>query len=63
MTPEGRLNALTVRHRALARSLKLPHGEILDLKSRARLDGENIRALLRIAEARDRRLRERSGGE
>jgi len=37
-------------------NLELTHREIQDLQKLARQDGENIRALARIAEIRERRL-------
>jgi hypothetical protein len=49
MTLDERIEALTM-------NLELAHREIQDLQKLARQDGENIRALARIAEIRERRL-------
>jgi len=49
MTLDERIEALTM-------NLELAHREIQDLQKLARQDGENIRALARIAEIHERRL-------
>ena len=56
MTIDERIEALTM-------NLELAHREILDLKELARQDGENIRALARIAEIHERRLSSLEGDE
>jgi hypothetical protein len=44
------------RHEALAQTVELLSRDIADLKIAAQQDGENIRALARIAEIHERRL-------
>ena len=56
MTIDERIEALTM-------NLELAHREIQDLKVIAQQDGENIRALARIAEIHERRLTDIEGGE
>ena len=56
MTIDERIEALTM-------NLELAHREIQDLKELARQDGENIRALARIAEIHERRLSSLEGDE
>jgi archaellum component FlaC len=63
MTIDERIEALTM-------NLELAHRDIMDLKSAAatlhataQQDGENIRALARIAEMHERRLTQLEGGE
>jgi hypothetical protein len=51
------------RIEALTMNLELAHREIQDLKVIAQQDGENIRALARIAEIHERRLTDIEGGE
>jgi hypothetical protein len=77
MTFEERMDALTARHEALAMNMELighdverlrEHAEstnrsIDKLLETARQDGENIRALARIADMHDRRLSNLEGGE
>jgi AMMECR1 domain-containing protein len=70
MTPEERLDKLTERHEALTMNLELFHremqdlrGAVGDLRATAERDGENIRALARIAEIHERRLTDLEGGE
>jgi len=63
MTPGERLDKLTERHEALTMNLELFHREMQDLKATAERDGENIRALARIAEIHERRLTDLEGGE
>jgi hypothetical protein len=56
MTIDERLEKLTERHEALT--------QMAELMSRIRQqDGENIRALVRIAEIREKRLTGIEGGE
>jgi hypothetical protein len=47
----------------LTMNLELAHREIQDLQKLARQDGENIRALARIAEIHERRLSTLEGDE
>ena len=54
MTIDERIEALTV-------NLELVSRDIRDLKIAAQRDGENIRALLRTADLRERRLSRRDG--
>ena len=56
MTIDERIEALTM-------NLELAHREIQDLKVIAQQDGENIRALARIAEIHERRLTDIEGEE
>jgi hypothetical protein len=56
MTIDERLEKLTERHEALTMNLELLHRDVQDLKIAAQQDGENIRALARIAEIHERRL-------
>jgi hypothetical protein len=51
------------RIQALTMNLELMSHEIEGLKVIAQQDGENIRALARIAEIHERRLTELEGGE
>jgi hypothetical protein len=55
MTIDERIEALTQRHEALTMNLELIGHEVETLLAAAKQDGENIRALLRIAEMRERR--------
>ena len=77
MTTDERLDRLTERHEALAQSLEILTADvhetqsnvkaiaasIKDLLAAAKQDGENIRALARIAEIRERRLTAVEGGD
>jgi len=56
MNIDERLEKLTERHEALTLHLEQLTRDIQDLKLAAQQDGENIRALARIAEIHDRRL-------
>ncbi len=60
MTIDERLEKLVERHEALTMNLELLHRDIQDLEITSQQDGENIRALARIAE---RRLTQLEGGE
>jgi hypothetical protein len=51
-----RIDALTRRHEALTMNLELMGRDIEGLKIAAQQDGENIRALARIAEIHERRI-------
>jgi hypothetical protein len=50
MTVDERIEALVQRHEALTMNLGLLTHDVRDLKTAAQQDGENIRALARIAE-------------
>jgi archaellum component FlaC len=63
MTIDERLDRLTERHEALTQTVELIAAELQTLRVLAQQDGENIRALVRIAENRERRLTEIEGGE
>jgi phage-related minor tail protein len=56
MTPDERIEALIQRHEALTMNLELLTRDVQDLKTAAQQDGENIRALARIAEIHHERL-------
>ena len=63
MTIDERLDRLTERHEALAQSLEILTADVREMQSTAKAlletakqDGENIRALVRIAEIHERRL-------
>lgn len=51
------------RHETLTLSLELLTRDVQDLKATAQYDGENIRALARIAGIHEPRLTELEGGE
>ena len=55
MTIDERLEKLTERHEALTQSVALLHRDVQGLYALAQQDGENIRALARIAEIHERR--------
>ena len=63
MNIDERLEKLAERHEALAQTVEILTRDIQDLKSIAEQDGENIRALARIAEIHERRLTHLEGGE
>jgi hypothetical protein len=63
MNIDERLEKLTERHEALTLSLELLTSDVQDLKTAAQQDGENIRALARIAEIHERRLTHIEGSE
>ena len=70
MTIDERLEKLTERHEALTQTVELLAREMeslriasLQLVATAREDGQNIRALARIAEIHERRLTDIEGGE
>ena len=56
MTIDERLERLTERHEVLTQSVELLAHDVEALKAVAQQDGENIRALARIAEIHERRL-------
>jgi hypothetical protein len=53
---KGSLDSMKERHDALTMNLELLGHEIHDLKIASQHDGENIRALARIAEIHNRRI-------
>lgn len=63
MTTDERLDRLTDRHEALTQSVELLAIETRELKSAIAQDAENIRALARIAEIRERRITHIEGGQ
>ncbi len=63
MTFEERIEALTARHEALTMNLELLSRDLETMRSNSERDGENIRALARIAEIHERRLTSLEGGE
>lgn len=70
MTIDERLERLAERHEALTQSVELMNHQIAmmnqqiaELVSVVKQDGENIRALARIAEIHERRLTDLEGGE
>jgi len=63
MTIDERIERLTERHEALTQSVELLTHDVETLKTIAQQDGENIRALARIAETHERPLSEIEGPE
>jgi len=63
MTIDERLEKLAERHEALTQTVEMLTHDIQNLKVVAQQDGENIRALARIAEIHERRLTGIEGGE
>ena len=63
MSIDERLEKLTERHEAMTMNLEFLHRDVQDLKIAAQQDGENIRALARIAEIHERRLTHLEGEE
>jgi len=61
MTIDERLENLTARHEALTQTVELLAPEIAELVTASKQDGENIRALARIAEIHERRLSDLEG--
>ena len=55
MTIDERLEKLTEQHGALTQSVELLHRDVQGLYALAQQDGENIRALARIAEIHEGR--------
>ena len=53
---KGSLDSMKERHDALTMNLELLGHDITDLKIASQQDGENIRALARIAEIHNRRI-------
>jgi archaellum component FlaC len=62
MNIDERLEKLTERHEALTQTVELITVDLQTLKTLAQQDGENIRALARIAEIHERRLTGIEGG-
>ena len=63
MTIDERLEKLTERHEALTMNLEVLRRDVQDLRLVTQQDGENIRALARIAEIHEPRLTGIEGGE
>ena len=63
MMADERLEALVARHEAITHTVELLSHDVRDLYATAKQDGENIRALARIAEMHDRRLTAPEGGQ
>lgn len=63
MTIDDRLERLVGRHEALAQTVEMMSRDIGQLLETAKHDGENIRALARIAEIHERSLTQLEGGE
>jgi hypothetical protein len=63
MTIDERIQALVERHEALTMSLELLTADVHQLRDTARQDGDNIRALARIAEIHERRLSALEGAD
>ena len=63
MTFEERLERLTERHEALTQSVELLLKQSREHAEQIAVDAENIRALARIAEIRERRLTAIEGEE
>jgi hypothetical protein len=55
MTFDERIEALTARHEALTMNLELLSRDLEAMRLNSERDGENIRALARIAEIHERR--------
>ena len=62
MTIDERIEALTARHEALTMNLELISRDLETIRANSERDGENIRALARIAEIHERRLTGLEGG-
>ncbi len=62
MTVDERIEALTARHEALTMSLELISRDLETIRANSERDGENIRALARIAEIHEHRLTGLEGG-
>ena len=63
MTIDERLEKLVDRHEALAQSVEILGHRVEQLLTASERDGENIRALARIAEFHERRLTHLEGDE
>jgi len=62
MTVDERIEALTARHEAMTMSLELISRDLETIRANSERDGENIRALARIAEIHEHRLTGLEGG-
>jgi len=62
MTVDERIEALTARHEALTMSMELISRDLETIRANSERDGENIRALARIAEIHEHRLTGLEGG-
>jgi hypothetical protein len=63
MNIDERIEALTMNLELAMRDIEAMSKETEELQALARQDGENIRALARIAEIHERRLTTLEGGE
>jgi hypothetical protein len=63
MTIDERLEKLAERHESLAQTVELFGHRVEQLVTASEHDGENIRALARIAEIHERRLTHLEGDE
>jgi hypothetical protein len=63
MTIDERIEALTMNLELASRDIQDLKTALRQLENLARQDGENIRALVRIAEIHERRLTDLEGGE
>jgi hypothetical protein len=63
VTIDERLERLTERHEALTLNVELLTRDVETLRAVVEKDGENIRALARIAEIHERRLSDLEGGK
>jgi archaellum component FlaC len=63
MTADERIEKLTERIDALTMSVELLTADAQTLLKTAQQDGENIRALVRIAEIHERRITTLEGGD
>jgi hypothetical protein len=63
MTIDERLEKLAERHEALAQAVELLGHRVEQLVTATEHDGENIRALARIAEIHERRISHLEGDE
>ncbi|HUB78026.1 MAG TPA: hypothetical protein VMB03_04470 [Bryobacteraceae bacterium] len=63
MTIDERIEALTMNLELASRDIQDLRSSIQQLSALAQHDGENIRALARIAEIHQRRLTDLEGGE
>jgi hypothetical protein len=59
---DERLDRLTARHEAMAESVEMLFASVKEQHATSVQDGENIRALARIAEIHERRLTDLEGG-
>jgi archaellum component FlaC len=63
VTIDERLEALTARHEALTMNVEIISRDIEKLRQNSERDGENIRALARIAEIHERPVTDLEEGD